>query len=216
MLDKLIEGISSLAPFLASYPPWVRILFSFWFLLTAVMLLAFVLARSPVASVPEDPAGRAGNGTPADGAPAEAAPVEAAPADGAPSAPAEETPTTGSIWFSLEGVELYGPLEGGKVRVTATVNGLEYTYPSLEGIEWAAVGPEMSTQQFRVPGARSGYRIRFSMLVRKDGEDVRMVSQETDTASGLPFSSEYELYEVGEEATRAPHVGAVIRYRLYR
>lgn len=184
MIEKITKAISALIPFLAAYPSWVRVLFSVWVLLSAVLLLALVLARLP-------------------GAPA-------ASADAPP--PADRQPSDEPLWLSIDGVGLFGELEGGKVKVTAKVNGLEYHYPSLEGIEWLEVGPTMSAQQFRLPRAREGYDIRFTMVVKKDDETVRMVSQSTDHFSTTPFRGRYRLHRVGEENTRMPSVGAEIEY----
>lgn len=112
----------------------------------------------------------------------------------------------------MEGVDVFSGFEGAKVKVTAKVNGLEYRYPSLEGVEWMEVSPTMSSQQFRLPRFQHGYDVRFTMILRKHGEEIRMVSQQTDHFEAAPFHGRYSLYEVGAEATRSGGIGAQIRY----
>lgn len=46
MIEKLLRAIGALSPFLAAYPTWVRVVFALWVLLSAVLLLSFLLARS--------------------------------------------------------------------------------------------------------------------------------------------------------------------------
>ena len=183
MVEKLTKGISSLVPFLAAYPAWVKVMFSAWVLLSAALLLAFLLARSPSAqaSDPQDAS-------------------KAIEASGEP------------LWLSIDGVDLFGRMDRGKVKVTAKVNGIEYQYPSLEGVEWMEVGPTMSSQQFRIPRAKDGYNVRFSMLVRLEGNDIKMVSQRTEHFNTAPFKGRYRLHRLGKENTRAATVEAEIAY----
>jgi len=121
------------------------------------------------------------------------------------------------VWLIVKGVELVLPLgESPRVKVTARVNGSEYVYPSLEGVEWMRVGPEMSAQRFRIPEAKSGYDVRFTMIVDDGNERVRMVSMNTNYIDQLPSSSGYSLYRVDDEATRGASVVAVVKYELTR
>ena len=184
MIEKVTKGISALIPFLAAYPPWVKVLFSAWVLLSAALLLALLLAR-----------GTAVNRTSENN-----------------SHPAASESGSRPLWFSIDGVDLFGGLEGGKVKVVAKINGLEYRYPSLEGVEWMEVGPTMSSQQFRLPRAEEGYSVRFTMTLKKNGETVRLVSQRTDHFAKAPFHGRYSVYRVGEENSRAASVDAQIEY----
>lgn len=184
MIEKLTKGISALIPFLAAYPPWVKVLFSAWVLLSAALLLALLLARGTMANTATDN-------------------------DSSAAAPES---VSKPLWFSIDGVDLFGGLEGGKVKVVANINGLEYRYPSLEGVEWMEVSPTMSSQQFRLPRAEDGYSVRFTMTLKKNGEVVRLVSQRTDHFDTPPFNGRYSVYRVGEENTRSASVEAQIEY----
>jgi hypothetical protein len=185
MIEKLTKGISALVPFLAAYPAWVKAMFSAWVLLSAALLLALLLARGPNAQASN--AQDSSNDAEASGEP---------------------------LWLSIDGVDLFGKIDSGKVKVTAKVNGIEYQYPSLEGIEWMEVGPTMSSQQFRVPRANGGYNIRFTMVVRHEGNDIKMVSQRTEHFNTAPFNGRYRLYRIGEENTRGATVEAEIEYSV--
>ena len=44
-MENLIKGLLAIAPFLAPYPPWVKFVFVGWVGLTAVLLVALILAR---------------------------------------------------------------------------------------------------------------------------------------------------------------------------
>jgi hypothetical protein len=130
VVDQLTKGISSLAPFLEPYSSWVKVLFSLWVLLTAILLLSLILAR---------PSRDKGS---------------------------EQLPAVGdtrhdAVWLTIKRAELYGPLAGAEIRVTAKVNGTEFTYPTLEGVEWLGVGPQMASQQFRIPPATQ-YELQFT------------------------------------------------------
>jgi len=52
-MGNFVETIKSLAPFLASYPAWVRVLFSVWAAATLALLLVLILARTPGQDVAE-------------------------------------------------------------------------------------------------------------------------------------------------------------------
>ena len=45
MIDKILKAIATLAPFLEPYPPWVKVLFSSWAILSSILLVALVLAK---------------------------------------------------------------------------------------------------------------------------------------------------------------------------
>jgi len=47
MLKKFITGLSTIMPFLTSYPMWVRIIVVVWVCLTIVLILSLLLFRAP-------------------------------------------------------------------------------------------------------------------------------------------------------------------------
>jgi hypothetical protein len=44
-MKKILETITAIAPFLAPYPTWVKVLISIWVILSAVVMLSLILAR---------------------------------------------------------------------------------------------------------------------------------------------------------------------------
>ncbi len=52
MLEKIIKTISQIVLFISAYPFWVKMIFSVWFIMTAVLILAFILAK-PQSKVPD-------------------------------------------------------------------------------------------------------------------------------------------------------------------
>ena len=186
MIKQITEGVATLAPFLADYPPWVKFLFVTWVGLSATLLVSLILARPSQATTGASSTTGTGNGK-----------------------------SPAPVWLEIKGVELFGTSSGGKVKVTAKINGVEYRYPSLEGVEWMEVGPEMSHQQFRVPRARDDYQVRFVMTLRSHGHDYEMVSQQTDYVRTLPHEGLYSLYRVGEERTRSAGIEAEVKYALH-
>jgi len=81
-----------------------------------------------------------------------------------------------TAWLTIKGITGFGLMKDAYVCVTATVNDVEYIYPSLSGVKWLQVGPEMAPQTFQIP-VRDFYRIRFSAKLRDP------VSDSTDLAS---------------------------------
>ncbi|MDP3029799.1 MAG: hypothetical protein Q8O04_09955 [Deltaproteobacteria bacterium] len=55
---------------------------------------------------------------------------------------------------------------GRYVRVVASVNGVNYAYPSQA--VWATIGPQMCTERFPLPIKSSSYRVAFSAMVCPD------------------------------------------------
>ena len=104
-------------------------------------------------------------------------------------------------------VTLFGVHASSAARVRATVNGTEFQYPSMRGIEWLEVGPQMSHQQFRLPDAPS-FEVRFGMEL-DSGEEL--MSLHTDFVDDLPYSGSYVLHEV-ESGKRSLGVSAEVSY----
>lgn len=148
------------------------------------------------------------------GAPAGDAAGGAAPAGAA-------APRT--AWLVVEGLDFGAAREGAQVRITATVNGAEYVYPSVGGVEWLAVGPAMSPQKFRLPGGQE-YVIRFSAAVRVAGrgdepptlgaltsvnEDIVAVPRD------LPYAGRYILHTFDPvHMARSADASARLIYRV--
>ena len=57
MIDKFLNGINTLAPFLAAYPIWIKGMFAIWVIFSAVLLVALILGK-PSSLKEEDSQGR--------------------------------------------------------------------------------------------------------------------------------------------------------------
>lgn len=90
--------------------------------------------------------------------------------------------------------------EHSVVRVVATVNGVNYSYPSK--VLWAEIGPGMSSERFPLPLTNDGYRVSFSAFVSDKGPEVPVVvfgSNEIEEVSKtlLPVKSKsFSLYQL--------------------
>jgi hypothetical protein len=180
MIEKLTRLVDTLVPFLAAYPSWVRVTFSLWVLLSAVLLLGLLLARQPDArrDVPES-TGNARNSM-------ESKPMQ------------EDASTSRDAWLIITGVRIFGLDSSGepRVRVTATVNGVRYTYPSGTEAKWVRLGPDMSNQRFLLPPTKEGYNIRFSMEGVYQEQPFKMISQSEKfvKVKSIPFEGSYSLH----------------------
>ena len=68
----------------------------------------------------------------------------------------------GNVSLVIERVTSFDPNnEKVIIRVTAYVNDVPYVYPSIAGIQWQDVSPDMESQSFSLPPAKYGYKIRF-------------------------------------------------------
>jgi hypothetical protein len=124
------------------------------------------------------------------------------------------TPGSGAetAWLTLKGVTAFGRGSGVGVRVTATVNGIEYIYPSLPGVDWLEIGPEMAPQSFQIP-IRDIYTIRFSARLR-DGRDFVSV-EEQRVKGNTDGIKTYDVHAL-DRGQRAAPVTAQIRYTISR
>jgi len=113
------------------------------------------------------------------------------------------------------------------VQLTAFVNGEPYTYPSLAGVQWMKVRPEMAAITFDIPPS-SSYRLRLEGTLRVhdrtqtrfDASDVtteyRLASQTEERITTLPFAEPYRLYMVDPKTeTRAAKPSAVVDVELF-
>lgn len=130
---------------------------------------------------------------------------------------AAKSDTTGERWLVIEGVELFDGADDTLVKLTANVNGLSFLYPTLPGIEWMEVGPDMSPQQFKLPVSNSGYQVRFSMKARS-GRDTKkreqdFVSVNVAHVNSFPFSGTYNLH-FAKAGVRSAPIRATIKFRI--
>lgn len=174
MVEKLTKLVDTLAPFLAAYPSWVRVTFSLWVLLSAALLLGLLLARKP-SPQPEGP---------------KPTPVELKQR--------MDPSGSGETWLVITGVKIYGVASSGdpRVCVTATVNGVRFTYPSGTEAQWVRLGPDMSPQRFLLPPTKEGYNIKFSMEGIYHEQPFKMISQSEKfvRVENIPFEGSYSLH----------------------
>ncbi|HUP62691.1 MAG TPA: hypothetical protein VNA69_19980 [Thermoanaerobaculia bacterium] len=120
-------------------------------------------------------------------------------------------------WLIVKGVEMYGPYRDAQVKVTAIVNGTEYLYPSVPGVDWLAVGPTMAPQQFKLPRpGPDGYEIRFNMLLRESARpeaERSYTSVKSAFVRSLPFDGGYELHLV-QRGVRGHGVAGKVRFSV--
>jgi hypothetical protein len=140
MIEDLTKWVASLAPFMAPYPGWVKIAFSIFVLSGATWLIGLIVAAPSPQKVAEK--------------------TQHLPE------PTPQQVSEPTAWLTIKGVTGFGTQEGAYIRVTATVNGVEYTYPSLSNIQWLEIGPEMAPETFQIP-VRDIYRVRFSAKLRR-------------------------------------------------
>jgi hypothetical protein len=129
-------------------------------------------------------------------------------------APGSITPKGGDILLKILGVTLFPQRPDTSVQVTAFVNETQFRYPSVAGVEWLEVGPNMVPQTFRLPQSQN-YELRFELRLkgREPSESERMVSQEVLSLSGAPTSGQYNLYR-RDENTHGVSVHAAVRYSV--
>ncbi len=128
------------------------------------------------------------------------------------------------VFMKLKAIQLFPDDPSAEVQVVAYVNGTEYVHPSVGGVKWMKVGPDMSEKVIELPKAAQ-YTIRFEMNFRSEKKlkgatnsvqvKQKASSQWLTPVIRLPFSEEYKLYLVKDES-RAASVKAVIPYEIYR
>jgi hypothetical protein len=102
---------------------------------------------------------------------------------------------SGANVLKIKRVELFPDSDLAEVQVSAFVNGTEFRYPSLAGVEWLKVASSMAGQSFKLPNAEQ-YELRFEMRKREKpgGPIASLVSQETVALKKAPFASSYALH----------------------
>jgi hypothetical protein len=171
VLDNLTKWVSTLAPFLAPYPAWVKAAFVIFVLSGAAWFVGLVIA---------------------------------------PTATSEKPPSSGeTAWLTIKGVTAFGSY-GDDIRVTATVNGINYIYPTLPGVTWMEIGPDMAPQIFQIP-VRELYSVRFSAQT-KGGSSLASVEEQrvVGTTDGIKA---YGLRGVSGGVRSAP-VAVEVRYTI--
>jgi hypothetical protein len=135
------------------------------------------------------------------------------------------TPTTiPQLWLVIERLEFFSAKPGAQVRVVADINGTEYIYPSLEGVEWVEVGPSMSSQVFKLPPVPDQYIVRFGADVRvpASGSEPEILGKLTSVkedivniTSNLPYQGHYVLHTFDPvHSTRSANAEAQLIYRI--
>jgi hypothetical protein len=131
----------------------------------------------------------------------------------------------GPIFLKIKGVKLFPDDSNAEVQVLAIVNGTTFVHPSVGGVKWMKVGPDMSQKSIELPVAQR-YDIRFEMRLRngstfsgKGSKQLeaspvaRAASQMISSITHLPYSEDYKLYDIVGE-TRAASVHAVVSYEI--
>lgn len=130
-----------------------------------------------------------------------------------------------TIFLRIIGVKLFPDDPNAEVQVLAIVNQTTYEHPSVGGVKWMKVGPDMSPKLIELPKALL-YQIRFEMHIRggsdltstkeknlADKPFMRSGSQLIDNITKLPFSEEYKLYNI-KDGIRDASVRASVSYSI--
>jgi hypothetical protein len=133
---------------------------------------------------------------------------------------------SGPTFLKLKGVTLFPEDPSAEVQVLAIVNGISFEHPSVGGVKWMRVGPDMSQKLIELPAAQR-YDIRFEMRLRNgtafSGQGSKHLeaytiergagAQEIRVVTRLPYSNDYKLYDV-VGVTRSASVRAVVSYEV--
>lgn len=122
--------------------------------------------------------------------------------------------TLNGYQLQIKGVELFPASDSASVKVNAFVNGTQFTYPSIGGVEWLQVAPSMAGQTFRLPNT-GHYEIRFEMLKKEQGKIAKLLSQETISFTKGSTEDRYGLHGFDPaSSTRSGRVSAEIIYSI--
>jgi hypothetical protein len=119
----------------------------------------------------------------------------------------------GRVFLKIQRVRLFPSDPNAEIQVLAFINGTQYRYPGVAGIEWLKVGPSMSPGSFEIPISDT-YELRLEAVVR-DSPQERLVSQEILEISHLPYSKEYALHKT-VMTTRDASVSASVQFSIER
>lgn len=192
--------LDTIIKLLSSYPLWAKLC------LAASVSFAFVV----LLAAPRNGTDRSANADPSR--------------SNAPSNPAVSA-NSGRISLTIIGVRLFPDDPNADVQVVAVVNGTSYVYPSVDGVVWLKVGPDMARKIIDLPEAPI-YQIKFQMRIRGGAKlasneeqnlhadrSERAESQLVNNITKLPFYEDYKLYEVNGD-TRSAAVRAIVSYSI--
>ncbi len=129
----------------------------------------------------------------------------------------------------VRAVTLYPENPSAEVQVFFAVNGLEFKFPSVAGVEWMNIGPFMSGKTVEVPPSVE-YVVSFRMRLRPSANEpaaeldskqqmhipIREASSQSMIRvprSNLPFRGSYSLYDV-QNGVRGASVRASIDFEI--
>jgi hypothetical protein len=133
-----MESFEAFFKFLNSYPVWAK----------GCVLASIVFALLVLVFAPRDEASESSNSTQAD--------IQKHP----PSSQ-EDQP----IFLTIRSIRLFPDDSNSEVQVLAIVNGTTFVHPSVGGVKWMKVGPDMSVKRIELPHSNR-YDIRFEMRFR--------------------------------------------------
>jgi hypothetical protein len=110
-------------------------------------------------------------------------------------------------------VKLFPADPDAEVQVYAFVNDTKYRYPSVADVEWLNVSPSMSLGIFELPNSKT-YEVRFEAIL-KNSDPIRLVSQDVEQISKLPYAGNYDLHKT-MTTTRDASVSANVRFSIER
>jgi hypothetical protein len=135
------------------------------------------------------------------------------------------TEKSSQILLKINGVKLFPEDSNAEVQVLAIVNGITFAHPSVGGVKWMNVGPDMSQKLIELPAAQR-YDIRFEMRFRNgstfSGKESKQLeaspvaragSQMISSIRHLPYREDYKLYDIAGE-TRSASVRAIVSYEI--
>lgn len=126
----------------------------------------------------------------------------------------DKGPSSDTMVLKIKGVKLFPHSDTADVQVSVFVNGTEFRYPSLAGVEWLKVAPSMAGQSFPLPKAEQ-YEVRFEMRKRESpgAAAASLRSVETVTLKKEPFEGSYGLHGFDPASrTRSGSVSAQVDF----
>ena len=129
-----------------------------------------------------------------------------------------QEPAAERFRLTIEKVNFFPESRAAAIKVYAFVNGIEFFYPSVAGVEWVEVGPQMSGHSFDLPEAEN-YDIRFEIKKRSTDSDnarlAHLVSQKVVRISGPAISERYQLHGFDPASrTRSGSVSAEVVFSI--
>lgn len=134
-------------------------------------------------------------------------------------------------FLAIRGIALFPDDPSADVQVVISVNGVEFNFPSTEGVEWMKVGPFMSQKTVEIQQSET-YAVSFRMMLRcsrtvfagalQSKERVQLPVREIRFANtslrlivpALPYKAAYDLFEVAD-GVRSAAVRATIRFEVF-